>query len=117
MEPTLQIPIDNWNNAKLGWNEAMTSYIKENFKLIEYMSNGANTKTVIPVLLRDLTTNHPLDTERLRVIQEAMTMDLSGKFDFERLRTIKGNDKDNVLMQSTSNEEWESILSTICYVG
>ena len=58
-----------------------------------------------------------MTVEELRLIYEAMTIDMSGMFDKEEVGNTLGYSKDCKKILETPWEEWDSILSNICYVG
>lgn len=119
MEPTLAIPQSDWWAGKMGWRSSVWNLIHE-YPVLEFLEDRADTQSIMSVTVLNRETNSTMTVEELELIYEAMTMDLSGKFDWNLVNAGQATaDKD---LQLTINKlfdqaHWESVLKYICYIG
>lgn len=93
MEPTLQIPPEDWNNAKEMWRSRIKEEV-ERYPELHYHTDTEDTQSIVTVHLKHPETGKYLSKRELQLVHQAMTMDL-----FDWLPTEK------------------EAASKICYIG
>ena len=103
----------------MAWKSSLIN-ILDQYPVLQYLEDRADTQSIVAITVLDRETNTTLSLSDLEIIYEAMTMDLSGKFDWQQVNNSHNMaDKE---LQLTINKlydqtHWEQILKHICYIG
>ena len=103
----------------MAWRSSLINFLDQ-YPVLQYLEDRADTQSIVAITVLDRETNTTLSLSDLEIIYEAMTMDLSDKFDWDQVNNSHITaDKE---LQLTINKlydqtHWEQILKYICYIG
>lgn len=79
----------------MGWRSQIINDLLYDYPVLQFLEDRADTQSILSVTVLNRETNSTLSTEELEIIYEAMTMDLSDKFDWNEVNSGQAStDKD-----------------------
>lgn len=84
MEPTLQIPYDDWWPAKVCWRSEVI-HVLDDQPILVFNHENADTESIISINVKNKFNGKLMTADELKLIYQAMTMDLSGRFDWSKV--------------------------------
>lgn len=88
----------------MAWRSALVDIINR-YPVIRYKEDSTNSKSIFSITVLNHETNSTLTKSELEIIYEAMTMDLSGKFNLNEVNSgLSQADKKNLSLTSELND-------------